>query len=93
MLHSNISPSIYHWIGTTAGKRGLGYNYVITYKYGAVDLYIGRGKESEEENKKIFDELHAHREEIEEVFGDKLEWERLDDRRASRIGSLLHMQV
>lgn len=84
-LHSNITPSIYSWIGTGAGRTGLGYNYVITYKYGAIELYIDRGKDSKEENKKIFDELHSHKKEIEGVFGEELEWQRLDDRRASRI--------
>jgi len=84
-LHSNISPNIYSWIGTGSGVRGLGYNYVITYKYGGAELYIDRGKESEEENKRIFDELFSHKKEIESIFGDKLDWERLDDRRASRI--------
>lgn len=85
LLHSNITPSIYSWIGTSAGRRGLGYNYVITYKYGAIELYIDRGKESKEENKRIFDELHSHKKEIEEVFEEELEWQRLDDSRASRI--------
>ena len=84
-LHSNITPNIYTWIGTGAGKAGLSYNYVISNKHGSVELYIDRGKESEEENKKIFDELYSHKKEIEKVFGEKLEWQRLDNRRASRI--------
>jgi len=84
-LHANISPGIYSWIGTGSGKRGLGYNYSITYKYASVELYIDRGKECEKENKKIFDELYSHKKEIEEIFGDALEWQRLDDRRASRV--------
>lgn len=84
-LHSNISPNIYSWIGAGSGLRGLGYNYVITYKYGGVELYIDRGKGAEEENKRIFDEFFSHKKEIEGIFEDKLDWERLDDRRASRI--------
>ena len=84
-LHSNISPNIWSWIGTGAGRRGIGYNYVINNKYGDVELYIDRGKESKEENKKIFDALYSHKKEIEEIFGEKLEWQRLDNRRASRI--------
>lgn len=84
-LHSNISTTIYHWIGAGSGRSGMSYNYVITYKYGSAELYIDRGKNSEEENKRIFDELHSHKKEIEDVFGEKLEWERLDDRRACRI--------
>lgn len=84
-LHANISPCIYSWVGAGAGMRGLGFNYAISYKYGQAELYIDRGKESEEENKKIFDELQSRRAEIEKDFGDKLRWERLDDRRACRI--------
>lgn len=84
-LHANISPSIYSWIGAGSGKRGLGFNYAVTYKHGQVELYIDRGKDSDEENKRIFDELQSHKNEIEKDFGDKLKWERLDNRRASRI--------
>jgi len=84
-LHSNITPNIWHWIGTGAGKSGLSYNYVITYKSGSIELYIDRGKELKDENKRIFDELYSCKKEVEEVFGDKLEWQKLEDRRASRI--------
>jgi len=84
-LFSNVSPSIYSWIGMGAGKSGLGFNYGITYKCGQIELYIDRGKESEEENKEIFDQLFKHKHEIENNFGEKLEWKRLNDRRASRI--------
>jgi len=85
-LHSNISPSIYSWVGAGSGKRGLGYNYSITYKCGQVELYIDRGKDADkDESKKIFDELFSHKKEIERDFGEPLSWERLDDRRASRI--------
>lgn len=84
-LHGNISPSKYSWIGAGSGKRGLGFNYVVTYKYGGVELYIDRGKDSEEENKKIFGALYANKKEIETEFGGVLEWQILDNRRASRI--------
>jgi hypothetical protein len=51
----------------------------------AVELYIDRGKDSEKQNKSIFDKLMAKKTQIEGTFGDSLEWERLDTRRASRI--------
>lgn len=85
VIHGNISPGTASWIGAGSGVRGLGFNYVVTYKFGQAELYIDRGKESDEENKKIFDRLHSHKEEIEKEFGGNLRWERLDDRRACRI--------
>jgi len=85
MLFSNISPSKDSWISTGAGKSGLVYLYNITYKYASVNFCIDRGKDLEEENKKIFDNLFNHKDEIEAIFEGKLTWQRLDDRRSSRI--------
>jgi len=84
-LHANISPGQYHWIGTGAGKYGLGYNYVIRKNDGDVELYIDRGKESESENKAIFDQLAESKDAIEAAFGGPLDWQRLEGRRACRI--------
>lgn len=84
-LHSNISPGQHSWIGTSAGKRGLGFNYGIRQHDSQIELYIDRGSESDEENKEIFDMLFQSKDDIESVFGDNLLWERLDNRRACRI--------
>ena len=85
-LHASISPVTVSWISAGSGVRGLAFTYTVTSKYGRPEIYIDRGKESENENKKIFDRLHAKRAEIEKDFGGELSWERLDDRRACRIG-------
>ncbi len=84
-LHSNVSPVIYSWIGTGAGRSGIGLNYGITNSYASVEVYLDRGKDYPTLNKERFDDLYKHKEEIERVFGDQLSWERLDKRRASRI--------
>lgn len=84
-LHSTISPSQYGWIGTTRGMGGLNLNYAVREHSAQVELYIDRGKDSKDENKQIFDLLKENQTEIEKSFGDKLEWQRLDNRRASRI--------
>ena len=86
-LHNNLTPNIYSWIGTGAGKSGMGYNYVITNKYASCELYLDRGKEFIEPNinKIRFDKLFKYKKEIEKEYGGELNWERLDDRRASRI--------
>jgi hypothetical protein len=83
-LHSNISPSDYHWIGAGAGLRGVSYNYKVRQQAGTVELYIDRGEVTI--NKRIFDELFKQKNEIERVFGGSLLWERLDSKRASTIG-------
>jgi hypothetical protein len=84
-LFSNISPGKYNWIGTGAGTSGLAYNFVIAFDWVTVELYIDKGKDSEELNKRIFDQLFSEKSKIEAEFGGNLEWQRLDDRRASRI--------
>lgn len=81
--HANIKPGSYHWLGASSGIRGLGFKYAIVQEYGIVELYIDRGEAAE--NKRIFDQLHARKEEIEEAFGGTLSWERLDAKRACRI--------
>lgn len=82
-LHANISAGQHNWIGTGAGKSGLGYNYVIRQHDGQVELYIDRGDEAE--NKAIFDTLAQARVSIEETFGGPLSWQRLEGKRACRV--------
>lgn len=84
-LHSNISPTQHNWLGTSAGKQGLGFNYALRKNEAQVELYIDRGKERNEENKAIFEKLFSHKEEVEKVFGESLDWERLEGKRACRI--------
>ena len=84
-LHANISPSEHSWIGTGAGVSGLSYSYVATMNAASVELYIDKGKDADEENKAIFSQLSAAKEEIEDVFGGPLEWQELEGRRACRI--------
>lgn len=50
-----------------------------------VELYIDQGHR--EANKRIFDDLLRQREAIESGIGEDLSWERLDQRRASRIAA------
>ena len=81
--HADIKPGMGGWLGAASGIRGLGFNYVIVQEYGVVELYIDRGES--EENKKLFDQLCSHKNEIAKTFDAPLRWERLDDKRACRI--------
>jgi hypothetical protein len=82
-LFVNVSPSKENWLSTGAGRTGLSYCYVILMDSARVELYIDTPRK--EENKRIFDALYKERERIEADFGERLEWQRLDDRKASRI--------
>ena len=84
-LHANISPTQHNWLGTSAGKQGIGYNYALRKNEAQVELYIDRGKDRGDENKVIFEKLVNNKDDIENTFGEPLEWERLEGKRACRI--------
>lgn len=84
-LHAHISPSRYSWISVSTGIRGLSYNYVVNKDESAAELYIDRGKDMDEENKAIFDQLFSEREEIESKLSHKPLWDYLDGRRSCRV--------
>ena len=89
LTHASRSPGKESWLGGASGRSGLGFNYVIWMVDDAsVELYIDTG--DLKDNKAIFDSLFAKKIEIEKTFGGQLEWERLDERRASRIRCTLH---
>ena len=85
-LHSGLNPGSDSWMGVTAtpGKSYLGLNYVIGREWTRVELYIDRGI-SAEDNEAIFQQLWAVREEVEEVAGTPLSWDKLEGKRACRI--------
>ncbi len=90
LLHAQRSPSRNLWLGAGAGvQSGISFTYVIwtTRDEAAVELYIDT--EDKDENKRLFDGLHERKAEIEESFGSALSWERLDDKRASRVRYVL----
>ena len=79
-LHANISAGK-EGSSYTAVKKGLFLRYVIRQHDSEVDLYIDRGSENDE----IFHALKEVKGEIEEAFGEQLEWLPLDGKRACRI--------
>jgi predicted transport protein len=87
-LHSRISPGKENWIGTGAGKSGLSYNYVIRMNDAQVELYIDNGDQVW--NKSTFGYFFQQKENIEKNFGAALDWQRLEDKRASRIRYVIY---
>jgi hypothetical protein len=82
-LFHNRSPSKESWMSKSGGLSGVGYGVVISRTFARTELYIDTGEK--EENKKLFNYLEGEKEEIEKEIGYKLTWERLDEKRASRI--------
>ena len=80
-LHARISPNRNHWLGTR--RHGQWWNYVALQDRTRAELYLDAPVT--EENKALFDALYADREAIESEFEDTLSWQRLDNKRASRI--------
>lgn len=72
------------WYTFASGYGGLGYS--LSFASGnrvRAELYIDR--QDANWNKWLFDSLYAQKTAIEQQFGNSLEWERLDDKQASRI--------
>ena len=72
------------WYSFASGHSGL--TYAACFAQGRrarVELYIDLG--DFDKNKLLFDKLAENREQIEQEYGEPFEWERLDEKRASRI--------
>ena len=80
-LHSAVSATRDQWLG--AQRHGHSWKYVVLQAETRVELYIRSPAQAE--NKALFDSIHAQRAVIEAAFGGPLVWQRLDDKRASRI--------
>ena len=87
-LHAKISPGKENWISTGAGKSGLSYNYVIRMNDAQVELYIDNGDQAW--NKNTFGYFFQQKDEIERNFGAALDWQLLEDKRASRIRYVIY---
>lgn len=84
-LFASVSAKQRGSIGTSAGKRGLRFKYAVTQHSATVELYIDRGKEAGTQNEEIFNEFAEAKREIEERFGEPLDWQRLEGSRACRV--------
>ncbi len=82
-LYDNISPSKDHWLSAGSGLNGCGYNLIFNKNELRIEMSLAR--RTAEESKFLFDYFYARKEQIEKRFGQTLDWQRLDDRKMSRI--------
>lgn len=76
-----------NWYSFSSGTKGFTYGaYFIAQGRARVELYIDF--DERDPNKRAFDRLEEQKEPLESELGAALEWERLENRRASRISIL-----
>lgn len=81
--YQNISPSKDHWLSCGSGISGIHYALIFSKKEIRVELSLQSSDATA--NKAIFDRFYANKETIEERFDAPLDWQRLDDKKASRV--------
>lgn len=85
---ANVNPSKDNWISGFIGISGFKINCLANIDFAGVDLYLGKVKK--EDNKKAFDMLMTHKEDIEKALGVSLDWSRGDDIKTSKISYKLY---
>ena len=84
-LFQNITPGRESWLTTGAGKAGLGYQYIIRRNSAIIQLDIDTG--DFQKNRRWFDVFYKEKAAIEKEFGEVLEWDNTEDKRACFIYS------
>jgi Domain of unknown function (DUF4268) len=82
-LHSGVSAGTDTWLSAGSGRSGIHYTYVLRQHDTDVELRI-EGP-SEAENHEIFSLLFEDRTEIEENFGEQLEWNLVEGRKKCSV--------
>ena len=82
-LYQNISPAKDHWLSAGSGVRSCPYQMIFSRDEVRVEISLQRSEAAE--NKWLFDQLFADKDQIERDFGAEIDWRRMDDKKASRI--------
>lgn len=72
-----------NWYSTGAGISGICYTFTVTKKNASVQIDLC--SYYKDDNKKSFAYFYQFKDEIENLFGDKLEWDEMPDNKTSRI--------
>ena len=85
---TNVNTSKENWISGFIGTSGFNISCIANYDFARVDLFLGKSKK--DENKKAFDMLMTHKDDIENTLGVSLIWYRGDDIKSSKISYQLN---
>jgi len=88
-LHDNVSPSNWWGICTPTGKPNVSYYFYVQKHAARVELAIDKRGDDGEYYRRAFDALKQFSIQIEEDFGEPLEWVQSETSLIRRIGKLL----
>lgn len=80
---SNCSPVKENWTNGYFGIQGFNLCCIVNFDSARVEVYLGKADNNE--NKRAFDIVAAHKAEIEEALGVQLIWDRGNDKKSSKI--------
>jgi Domain of unknown function (DUF4268) len=92
----NVSPQGQNWLNLASLETSRPEIATINASFGRrkrlrMELYLDTG--DKDENKQLFDQMLAHKSEFEQLVGEPMEWERIDNRRACRIAVYTKAQI
>jgi hypothetical protein len=82
-LYANVSPSTDHWLAAGSGISGMHYSLIFGNKFIRVEFYFTRS--SAATNSFAFQWMLERKDTIEQVFGQPLDWQALEGKKACRI--------
>ncbi|MCW8127609.1 DUF4268 domain-containing protein [Microbulbifer halophilus] len=82
-LYNNISPARDHWLYAGSGVSSVPFSLI--FGKGEIRVELNIGRRNADENRYVFEGLRARQGEIEERFGQSLEWLPLPDKKSCRI--------
>lgn len=84
-IFSGVSAGRGPYVQTGAGATGLSYSYWVNKTDARIQFWIDRGKDMSDINSSLFQQLMAHRAEIERVAGAELTWDPMPDARSAKV--------
>ncbi len=88
-LFANVSSGPYGYLWGASGTSNTGYVYRLTGNDIRVELYFGNP--DSEWNRSLFTKFLEHRKQIEDVFGQQLDWDDMGTAKACRIRHILNL--
>ena len=82
-LFSGVNPTRDHWLSAGSGVRAVPYSFGITYRSASVLLNMSRPQHWE--NVYLYEQLLAQRTQLEQAFGDTLNWDMKEGRISIKI--------